>query len=94
MRNYMYSLVAVAVLSVALFSSAGTRPALAAADLENQVAWGETSDVLSGSPNNVFIDVAVDAEVDAEADAASNKLNKTMKLRLSPGGGKHSAVAM
>ncbi len=107
MRNTLYSLVAVTVLSVALFSSAGTRPALAASDAHNQVAWGETAYsfegvgavVLSGSPDNVLVDTAIDAEAqaatDATADAAADSLHKTMKLRLSPaGGGKHGAVAM
>ena len=41
MRNTLYSLVATTALSIALFSSAGTRPALAASDSHNQVTWGE-----------------------------------------------------
>ncbi len=96
MRNYVYSLVAVTALSIVLFSSAGTRPALAASDVHNQIAWGETADVLSDSPDNVLIDAAADAEANAEADAAvdvaANNMSKTMKS--GSGGGKPTAVAM
>jgi hypothetical protein len=121
MRNLMYSIGAVAALAVIMFSSAGTRPALAASRTEDRAAWGETAvlisdspDVLGGSSDNVLVDAAAeaeaaaevdaaadaeaeaaaDAEANVEADAAAQKIDKTMKLRLFPQGGKHGVYAL